>query len=225
MCSWLSIKRTGRQLVTIVDEMKSFQPCVYGRLSWCFIAQSTHKSHVKQVRLSKHTFFGQALSSKCLTNICALLSQETNNCPSWISGRERMTIKIFHDQSPWKNVVRPGRDRTHNLLITSQTCIWLSHKGRLLSVWNILFSLWFWTHSLLHIGVSAINQEQNGKQCRSRWDSSLWAFLSGSWLIVLGFNDTPTFVGHFVSSPREREKRDRRERDREERRTGMKVKK
>ena len=28
---------------------------------------------------------------------------------------------------------------------------------------------------------------------------------------MLGFNDTPTHVGHFVSSPREREKRDRRD--------------
>ena len=28
-------------------------------------------------------------------------------------------------------------------------------------------------------------------------------------MIVLGFHDTSTFVGHFVSSPREREKRDR----------------
>ena len=30
-------------------------------------------------------------------------------------------------------------------------------------------------------------------------------------LIVLGFNDTSTLEGHFVSSPREREKKDRRE--------------
>ena len=30
-------------------------------------------------------------------------------------------------------------------------------------------------------------------------------------LIVLGFNDTSTLVGHFVSSPREREKRYRRD--------------
>ena len=28
-------------------------------------------------------------------------------------------------------------------------------------------------------------------------------------MIVLRFNDTPTLVGHFVSSPREREKKDR----------------
>ena len=48
---------------------------------------------------------------------------------------------------------------------------------------------------------------------------------------MLGFNDTSTLVGHFVSSPRERKKRDRRdsrgdvkERDREERGAGMKVK-
>ena len=31
-------------------------------------------------------------------------------------------------------------------------------------------------------------------------------------LIVLGFNDTSTLVGHFVSSPREREKREKRDR-------------
>ena len=38
-----------------------------------------------------------------------------------------------------------------------------------------------------------------------------WPFGSGEDLIVLGFNDTSTLEGHFVSSPREREKRDRRE--------------
>ena len=37
------------------------------------------------------------------------------------------------------------------------------------------------------------------------------------WLIVLRFNDTSTFVGHFVSSPREREKRDRRDSNGDER--------
>ena len=36
-------------------------------------------------------------------------------------------------------------------------------------------------------------------------------------LIVLGFNNTSTLVGHFVSSPREREKRDRRDSRRDER--------
>ena len=33
----------------------------------------------------------------------------------------------------------------------------------------------------------------------------------------LGFHDTSTLVGHFVSSPREREKRDRRDSRRDER--------
>ena len=47
-------------------------------------------------------------------------------------------------------------------------------------------------------------------------------------LIVLGFNETSTLVGHFVSSPREREKRDTsdsRGEEREGQGTGMKVKK
>ena len=39
----------------------------------------------------------------------------------------------------------------------------------------------------------------------------------GHLLIVLGFNDTSTLVGHFVSSPREREKSDRRDSRRDER--------
>ena len=41
-------------------------------------------------------------------------------------------------------------------------------------------------------------------------------------LIVLGFNDTSTLEGHFVSSPREREKRDRRDSRGDERGTGKK---
>ena len=39
----------------------------------------------------------------------------------------------------------------------------------------------------------------------------------GGIMIVLGFNDTSTLVGHFVSSPREREKRDRRDSSGDER--------
>ena len=35
--------------------------------------------------------------------------------------------------------------------------------------------------------------------------------------VVLEFNDTSTLMGHFVSSPREREKRDRRDSRRDER--------
>ena len=63
------------------------------------------------------------------------------------------------------------------------------------------------------------------------FDSRLPTSVIQQTLIVLGFNGTSTLVDHFVSSPREREKRDKRdsrggeERDREERGTGMKGKK
>ena len=57
-----------------------------------------------------------------------------------------------------------------------------------------------WTKPVLH--KVAVHQEIrfSTEQYRCR-----------QFLIVLGFNDTSTLEGHFVSSPREREKRDRRE--------------
>ena len=45
------------------------------------------------VSLPNHTFTGQAQSSKQLTSIVHILSPETDNCPSWISGREGMTVE------------------------------------------------------------------------------------------------------------------------------------
>ena len=52
------------------------------------------------------------------------------------------------------------------------------------------------------------------------WDRQKIAFLDTmvrleNGLIVLGFNDTSTLMGHFVSSPREREKRESRRDERE----------
>ena len=53
-----------------------------------------------------------------------------------------------------------------------------------------------------------------------------------NWLIVLGFNNTSTLVGHFVLSPGEKGRKEieeiveeMKEKGREERGTGMKVKK
>ena len=60
-----------------------------------------------------------------------ILPPEPDNCPSWISGRQRMTSEIIHNTSPEKIVAGPGGDRTRDLLITSRTRIWLSHRDRL----------------------------------------------------------------------------------------------
>ena len=52
-------------------------------------------------------------------------------------------------------------------------------------------------------------------QCRERAITNVVGTCGPTFLI--GFNDTSTLVGHFVSSPREREKRDRRDSRRDER--------
>ena len=59
-----------------------------------------------------------------------ILSPETNNCPSWISGRAKMTIENISWSISTEDCCRPGRCRTRNFLITSRTRIHMSHWGR-----------------------------------------------------------------------------------------------
>ena len=63
------------------------------------------------VSLSNHSFNGQTYSSKRLTSIVHILSPETANCPSWISGREwpcAENITWSIRQSSRKNAVDPA---------------------------------------------------------------------------------------------------------------------
>ena len=59
------------------------------------------------VSLPNHTFTGQALSSKRLTSIVHIPWSETDNCPSWISGRERMTVENISWSISTKECCRP----------------------------------------------------------------------------------------------------------------------
>ena len=61
------------------------------------------------VSLPNHTLTGQALSSKRLTSIVHIPSPETDNCPSWISGRERMTVENISWSISTKECCRPRR--------------------------------------------------------------------------------------------------------------------
>ena len=61
------------------------------------------------VSLPNHTFTWQAKSSKRLTSIVHILSPETDYCPSWISGRERMTVENISWSISTKECCRPRR--------------------------------------------------------------------------------------------------------------------
>ena len=61
------------------------------------------------VNLPSHTFTGQARSSKRLTSIVHILSPDTDNCPSWISRRERMTVENILWSISTKECCRPRR--------------------------------------------------------------------------------------------------------------------
>ena len=76
-----------------------------------------------------------------------MLLPETDYYPSWISGREKMTIENISWSISMKECCRPGRGQTPNLLITSQTDIQLSHQG-----WH-LFLFWFKNKYSKELGV------------------------------------------------------------------------
>ena len=58
-----------------------------------------------------------------------ILSPETENCPSWISRRERKTIENISWSISTKQCCQPGGGQTHNLMITSPMRIQMSHRG------------------------------------------------------------------------------------------------
>ena len=61
------------------------------------------------VSLRNHTFTGQAKSSKRLTSIVPILSPETDNCPSWNSRRERMTVENISWSNLHENMLQTQR--------------------------------------------------------------------------------------------------------------------
>ena len=109
----------------------------------------------------------------------------------------------------WANLVDLGSPMLHTK-IQPQRFLQLSWcwRGRVLSVFY--YQIWAWQPRSFEQTVNNPSTE-----------GAMWNLVEIGQvvfdLIVLGFNDTSTLVGHFVSSPREREKRDRRDSRRDER--------
>ena len=101
---WTSLCHKIQNAITwikknIAKQLKEIRSTMWICLFWGFMAQQSCGVMSSAVSLPNHTFTGQASSSKRLISIVQILNPETDNCPSWIWGRERMTTE-FHDQSP-----------------------------------------------------------------------------------------------------------------------------
>ena len=90
-----------------------------------------------------------------------ILLPENDNCPSWISRRKRMTIKII----PWLIstkecclTLRGSNLQGRDLLITSRMCIWLSHWVLPVKLKCLIVLLFIHKHSA------------ECMQCRGFWD-------------------------------------------------------
>ena len=102
------------------------------------------------VSLPNHNFIGQAESFKRLTSIVHILSPETDNCPSWISGRERMTV----ENSPRKNVADPaGVEPATSWSPVGRASKWATVAG--LSVTELFIENVYWITDLRRVDSSA----------------------------------------------------------------------
>ena len=108
------------------------------------------------VSLAYHTFTRQALSSKGLTSIVHIHLPETDNCLSWISRGERMTVEniswsISNDQCCWVDGVTPITSWSpagcaSNWATKTGLELWLT-MIRLCSCpgWSGLLAVWIWS--------------------------------------------------------------------------------
>ena len=98
-------------------------------LVWSVTAQSTLLWSCQAGHFNYLTtlFLGRLSSLMVHLYLCTFFCQKLKTALfEPVEGNE-WPQKIFHDQSPRKNVARPGGDWTCDLLITSRTCIQLSH--------------------------------------------------------------------------------------------------
>ena len=105
------------------------------------------------VSLPNHTFTGQALSSERLTSIVHILWPETNNCPSWISRRERMTVENISRWISMKECCRPwwGLNPPPPGLQSDGTSNWATETGHQSCTWHIAWSCSTFLSSIIKI--------------------------------------------------------------------------
>ena len=135
------------------------------------------------VRLTTR-LLGRLSPLKQLTSFVHILSPETDNCPSWISGRERMTVENISWSISMKECCQPGRGWTRTLLITSQVRIQLSHRGQPLSrtlkiVCTIFQSCWICFQYFLNGSARMLKEYVANKWVRPRINKlkmKMWVF-------------------------------------------------
>ena len=134
----------------------------------------------RAVSLPNHIFLGRLSPLRDKPVLCTFFPLKLN-CPSWNSGRERMTVQNISWSISTKDCYRPGGGRTRNLLTTNQTRIQLPRPDG-----------WLFTWTLTHLCLVSDNRDI-GKQWISRLDAAERGVWSGSTLfeIIIKTNQTP----------------------------------
>ena len=86
-----------------------------------------------------------------------ILSPETYNCPSWISGRERMTVENISRSISTKECYRPWRGWTRDLLVSRRTAH-PTEQPRPAYIWcRLPVIIYMYTTRLIEVTVAWLN--------------------------------------------------------------------
>ena len=99
-------------------------------LCWGFTAQSTQWGHVERSQFTWPHVYWASLVLWVFNQYCAHSFTRNWQLPLLNQRKREWPQKIFHDQSPWKNIADLGGGWTHDLLVSSRTHIQMSHRGR-----------------------------------------------------------------------------------------------
>ena len=108
-----------------------------------------------------------------------ILSPEIGNCPSWISGRERMTVENIS----WSNLHKRMLSTRRGSNPKPPDHQWDAHPTeppKPAWLWLFLDNFYdcnyFWTTSILFLYLSYLNHQRNGGEVAGVWKSSEAAF-------------------------------------------------
>ena len=131
--------------------------------------------------------------------------------------KPRPEVAVFNtSQGTWRTLIHWKTMLDRNYCIKTENICYISRYflHYFVSSFHRCLAKAVSTAHVIHSRTLTSEKPSNSRAVNARLRNFQYAY-TGTTVIELGFNDT--LVGHFVSSPREREKRDRRDSKRDER--------
>ena len=127
------------------EQLKFYAQLIFVCLFCCFTSQVNSYGHCGTVSSPNHTFSWASLNKQLTSNSCTYIRLKlTTTLLEWISGKEENDRRNYFMINLHESM-GPGRDRTRDPRICSQTPICSQTRYRLSWAWKKFYNLMAWT--------------------------------------------------------------------------------